>query len=244
MKKLYGLIGFPLGHSFSEKYFTAKFEREGIPDAEYKLFPIEHIDDLQQIVYNNPGLLGLNVTIPHKQGVLKYATQLSDSVKEIGAANTLKFISNQVEAYNTDIIGFEKSLVTELKPFHKKALILGTGGSSNAVQFVCKKLGIEYLLVSRSKKGKAISYENLNGDIINDHLIIINTTPLGTFPNEKTFPAIPYSFITNRHYCFDLVYNPPKTIFLSKASERGATIKNGYEMLVIQAEESWKIWNS
>lgn len=244
MKKLYGLIGFPLGHSFSEKYFIAKFEKEGILDAEYKLFPIEHIDDLQQIIYKNPGLLGLNVTIPHKQSVLKYATHLPDSVKEIGSANTLKFIANQVEAYNTDVIGFEKSLVAELKLFHKKALILGTGGSSNAVQFVCKKLGIEYLLVSRSKKAKAISYENLNGDIINDHLIIINTTPLGTFPNEATFPAIPYSSITNRHYCFDLVYNPPKTIFLSKAIERGATIKNGYEMLVIQAEESWKIWNS
>lgn len=244
MKKLYGLIGYPLGHSFSKKYFTEKFERENIFNAEYKLFPIEHIDELQAIIDNNPALSGLNVTIPHKLSVLKFATQISDAVKKIGAANTLKFIANRVEAYNTDVIGFEKSLLTELKPFHKKALILGTGGSSNAVQYVCKKLGIEYLLVSRNKSERTISYTDLNQDIMSDYLVIINTTPLGTFPDEATFPQIPYAFITNRHYCFDLVYNPPKTIFLTKAEERNATIKNGYDMLVIQAEESWKIWNT
>ncbi len=244
LEKLYGLIGFPLGHSFSEKYFTTKFEKEGITNVHYKLFPIEHIDDLRQIIDKNPGLSGLNVTIPYKQAVLKFASHLSADVKDIGAANTLKFTSNRVEAYNTDVIGFERSLAIELKPFHKKALILGTGGSSNAVQFVCRKIGIEYSLVSRNRSEKAISYAEINADILNDHLIVINTTPLGTFPDTATFPPIPYSFITGRHYCFDLVYNPPKTIFLAKAAERGATIKNGYDMLVIQAEESWKIWNA
>ncbi len=244
MKKLYGLIGYPLGHSFSKKYFTDKFEKENIKRAEYKLFSIEYIEELKEIIVNNPDLKGLNVTIPHKQSVLKYATQLSDVVKEIGAANTLKFISNQIEAHNTDVIGFEKSLSTGLKPFHRKALILGTGGSSNAVQFVCRKLGIEYLLVSRNRSEKAITYDDLDMNIVSGYLVIINTTPLGTFPNEASFPEIPYVYITNRHYCFDLVYNPAKTVFLTKAEEQGATIKNGYDMLVIQAEESWKIWNA
>ncbi|MEO7802163.1 MAG: shikimate dehydrogenase [Ginsengibacter sp.] len=244
MKKLYGLIGYPLGHSFSKKYFTDKFEKENITDTEYKLFPIEHIDGLKAIVANNPNLAGLNITIPHKQSVLKFATHLSDAVKEIGAANILKFTSSQVEAYNTDVIGFEKSLLTELKAFHKKTLILGTGGSSNAVQFVCRKLGIEYLLVSRNKSERAISYADLGQDIMSNYLVIINTTPLGTFPDTASFPEIPYIHITNKHYCFDLVYNPPKTVFLTKAEEQGATIKNGYDMLVIQAQESWKIWNA
>jgi shikimate dehydrogenase len=244
LKKLYGLIGFPLGHSFSEKYFTTKFEKEGVTDAQYKLFPIESINDLQQVIKHHPDLIGLNVTIPYKKAILKFATHLSEDVKNIGAANTLKLTSSQIIAYNTDITGFERSLVPQLQSFHKKALILGTGGASTAIQFVFKKLGIEFLLVSRTRSGDQINYEDLNEEIMNAHLIVINTTPLGTFPDEQSFPPIPYSHITQRHYCFDLVYNPIKTVFLTNAEKKGAIIKNGYDMLVIQAEESWKIWNS
>jgi shikimate dehydrogenase len=238
------LIGFPLGHSFSEKYFATKFEKEGIENAEYNVFPIKSIDDLQHVIHKNPHLLGLNVTIPYKQSVLKFATHLSEEVKNIGAANTLKFTSSHIEAYNTDIIGFEKSLVLQLQSFHKKALILGTGGASSAIQYVCKRLGIVFLLVSRTRSADTITYEDINKEIMSDYLIVINTTPLGTFPDENSFPQIPYAHITNRHYCFDLVYNPDKTVFLTNAARQGATIKNGKEMLEIQAEESWKIWNS
>ena len=243
--KLYGLIGYPLGHSFSKKYFTQKFERESLPDCSYELFPIPSITDLPSLINSTPFLKGLNVTIPYKQQVLGYVTEKSDTVKDIGAANTIKIIDDNLVAYNTDVIGFEKSFIKKLKPFHKKALVLGTGGSSKAVQFVLNKFGIEFLSVSGSQQPSAniINYSMIDERTMNEHLVIINCTPVGMSPNDNDCPQLPYEFVSKEHYLFDLVYKPEKTIFLQKGEEKSAAIQNGYEMLIIQAEESWKIWN-
>ena len=243
--KLYGLIGYPLGHSFSKKYFTEKFQREGLTGYGYELFPIPSIKELPALLSSNPSLHGLNVTIPYKEQVLEYVTEITSAVKAIGAANTIKFIGDRLIAYNTDVIGFENSFIKKLKPNHKKALILGTGGSSKAIQYVLKKLSIEFLLVSRSEQAGdgIINYSMLDETILNDHRVIINCTPAGMYPNDDKYPQLPYQFISEEHYLYDLVYKPEKTIFLKKGEENGAVIQNGYEMLVIQAEESWKIWN-
>ena len=243
--KLYGLIGYPLGHSFSKKYFTEKFQRESINDCSYELFPIPSITDLPSLLIANPTLKGMNVTIPYKQGVLDYVTEKTDAVKNIGAANTIKIEGDKLIAYNTDIIGFENSLTKKLKPSHKKALILGTGGSSKAIQYVLKKIGIEFLLVTRSDQSSpgSINYSMIDETVLNEYQLIINCTPIGMYPNEDQCPDLPYQFLTEDHYLYDLVYKPEKTLFLQKGEEKGATIQNGYEMLIIQAEESWKIWN-
>lgn len=241
----YGIIGFPLKHSFSKKYFTEKIEHLGISEAVYHSFPISTIDKFPELLKNNPFLKGLSVTIPYKEKVLPYITYLSPEVKEIGATNCIKISGNQLKAFNTDIIGFEESFTKHLKPVHKKALILGTGGASKAVQFVFKKLGIEFLLVSRQKQDQnnCILYSEIDDEIINTHNIIINTTPLGMSPDENLCPEIPYDTLTSTHYLYDLVYNPAKTLFLSKGEAKNAIICNGYEMLIIQAEANWKIWN-
>lgn len=243
--RLYGLIGYPLGHSFSKQYFTEKFEREGLPGYKYELLPIPSIKDLTGLLSSNPFLSGLNVTIPYKEQVLDYVTVLMPAVKVIGAANTIKFIGDKLIAYNTDVIGFEKSFTKKIRPHHKKALILGTGGSSKAVQFVLKKLNIDFLLVTRREPSGngIIKYSMLDETIMNDHQVIINCTPAGMYPKEAEYPLLPYHFISDQHYLFDLVYKPEITIFLKKGEKNGAVIQNGYEMLVIQAEESWKIWN-
>jgi shikimate dehydrogenase len=243
--RLYGLIGYPLGHSFSKKYFTQKFERENLPGCRYELFPIPSIKDLPFLISSTPFLKGLNVTIPYKQQVLEYVTEKSDAVKNIGAANTIKIIGDNLIAYNTDVIGFENSFIKKLKIFHKKALVLGTGGSSKAVQFVLNKLGIEFLFVSSSQQPSPniINYSMIDERIMNEHLVIINCTPVGMSPNDNESPQLPYQFVSKEHYLFDLVYKPEKTMFLQKGEKKGAAIQNGYEMLVIQAEESWKIWN-
>ncbi len=242
--KLYGLIGFPLNHSFSQKYFTDKFKRENLTGHRYELFPLSSIKQFPSLLMSNPNLSGLNVTIPYKQQILEYVTQQTEEVKKIGAANTLKINDDKIVAFNTDVIGFEKSFIKSLKPSHKKALILGTGGSSKAVQFVLQKFGIDFLLVSRSEESKtAINYSMIDEATINEYPIIINCTPAGMFPKENECPPLPYNFISNKNYLFDLIYNPEKTLFLKKGEEIGATIQNGYAMLVIQAEESWKIWN-
>jgi shikimate dehydrogenase len=243
--KLYGLIGYPLGHSFSKKYFTEKFERENLPDCAYELFPIQSIKDLPSLISSTRFLKGLNVTIPYKQQVLDYVTEKSDTVKDIGAANTIKIQDKKLRAYNTDVTGFEKSFVKKLNRYHKKALILGTGGSAKAIEFVLKKLGIDFLFVSTSQQPSAniINYSMVDESIITDHTIIINCSPVGMSPNNKEYPRLPYQFISRQHYLFDLVYKPEKTIFLQKGDEKGAVIQNGFEMLIIQAEESWKIWN-
>lgn len=243
--KLYGLIGYPLDHSFSKKYFTEKFKKEGLTDCSYELFPIKSIRDFSSIINSNPLLKGLNVTIPYKQQVLQFVTDTSNDVREIGAANTIKIKNNKLIAYNTDIIGFEKSFVKNLSLLHKKALVLGTGGSSKAVQFILKKLYIDFLLVTRSlhPQNGMVNYSMIDEKIINDYPVIINCTPVGMYPNETEYPPLPYQFISEKNYLFDLIYKPDKTLFLQKGEQMGAVIKNGYEMLAIQAEESWKIWN-
>ena len=242
---LYGLIGYPLGHSFSKQYFTEKFLNEGLSNCTFENFAIPSIAEFSEILQKNGTLKGMAVTIPYKQQVLNFVTESSDEVLFIGAANCIKITGNKLTAYNTDIIGFEKSFVPLLKPKHKKALILGTGGASKAVQYVLNKLGINYLLVSRSENSKEgyCSYAMLNEQIMQEYQIIINCSPVGTFPHEKNCPDIPYELINAGHYLYDLVYKPDKTLFLKKGEKQLAQIKNGYEMLIIQAEANWAIWN-
>lgn len=241
--KTYGLIGFPLTHSFSKKYFTDKIEREGIAEAVFDLFPLNAIEEFPTLLSDHPSLKGLAVTIPYKEKVLKYIYNLSEDVKQIGAANCIRIKGNELMAFNTDIIGFERSFVKHLKPNHKKALLLGTGGASKAVQYVLQKLEIDFLLVSRNTSENSIRYADINETLIQDHNIIINSTPLGMSPSENTCPDIPYHLLTADHYLYDLVYAPAKTLFLQKGEAHGATIENGFEMLIIQAEENWRIWN-
>jgi shikimate dehydrogenase len=239
----FGLIGFPLSHSFSQKYFTEKFLRENILNCVYENFPIESINDLAKIFKENPGIEGLNITIPYKQLILEYLN-IDVNTLPIPACNCLQIMNGKITAYNTDIIGFEKSLLTHLKSYHKSALILGNGGATEAVKYVLTKLNIDYKIVSRTiHNGSEFTYEDLTKEIIQQHLLIINASPVGMYPNVDACPKIPYPFITEQHYLFDLIYNPSETLFLQKGKQYGAAIKNGYEMLVIQAEESWKIWN-
>jgi len=242
----YGIIGFPLTHSFSKQYFTDKIEKEGIADAVYHSFPLHTIEEFPDLLQANPMLKGLSVTIPYKEKVLPYLTQLSDEVVEIGATNCIRVRGNERTGFNTDIIGFEKSFIKKLQPGHTNALILGTGGASKAVQYILKKLSIDFLVVSRKENGKEkfILYEEITPAIIDEHKILINCTPLGMSPVEDSCPAIPYASLTAGHYLYDLVYQPEKTLFLQKGEEQGSLICNGYEMLLIQAEENWRIWNS
>lgn len=244
--KLYGLIGYPLSHSFSKKYFEEKFEREGLTECRFENFSIQSIEALENILQQNKSILkGLAVTIPYKQQVLKFLDRSTDIPDEIKACNCIKIVAGKLIGYNTDWIGFEKSFTPFLKRHHSNALVLGNGGAAIAICFVLKKLGIHYQIVSRRKNDEAtLAYTTLTEKIIGEHTIIINTTPLGTFPAANEFPLIPYGGITTEHYLFDLVYNPEKTMFLQKGEEMGAAIKNGADMLVIQAEENWKIWNS
>ena len=241
----YGLIGFPLSHSFSEQYFAKKFLLEGITDAVYQNFPIQNITELVQVL-ETPNLKGLNVTIPYKEKVLSYLTAANEIVTAIGACNCIRIANRNLFGYNTDAIGFEKSLLKHLKPFHTKGLILGEGGAAKAVAYVFEKLGIEYLYVVRkgTPEDRRILYSDLTDSLLASHTVIVNSTPLGTFPNILESPAINYSALSSKHFLYDLVYNPEKTLFLQQGQEKGATIKNGYEMLLLQAEESWKIWNS
>lgn len=240
VKKLYGLIGFPLEHSFSKSYFTKKFQKEEITDSLYELFPLSVITDLPALLSKYPTLGGLNVTIPYKQQVLPYLNDTS--ALPINACNCIKIDNGKLIGFNTDIIGFEKSFIEKLQLHHNKALILGSGGASIAVQYVLKKLNIHFKIVGRSKSADFL-YNQIDAVKMNEYNIIINTTPLGTYPKTESYPDIPYKFITPQHYCYDLVYNPEKSLFLQKAETQGAAIKNGYDMLTIQADESWKIWN-
>lgn len=243
--KVYGLIGYPLGHSFSQKYFTEKFLQSGISDCRYDLFPLETINRLPALLQHTPGICGLNITIPHKQNVIPFLDDTTHLPKGLSACNCIKITEGKMVGFNTDIAGFEQSLSPLLKPYHTNALVLGNGGAAEAVKFVLNKLKIQYKVVSRELHSDSqLTYRNLNEKIIEEHLLIINTTPLGTSPNIEQCSDIPYQYLTPQHYLFDLVYNPGKTLFLQKGEEKGAIIKNGYEMLVLQAEESWKIWNS
>ena len=245
MKK-YGLIGYPLTHSFSKQFFTEKFRKEKI-HAAYLNFEIDSVDHISTIIEENPELSGLNVTIPYKELIIPVLDKLDREAEEIAAVNTIKIIRKQDKIYltgfNTDIWGFEHSLKPFLKNHHKSALILGTGGASKAVQYVLKKLDINFMTVTtRVPSENSVNYHDLTKQLMTDHTIIINTTPLGTFPHINTFPNIPYEHITSNHLLYDLVYNPELTTFLQKGKQQGAIIKNGYEMLVLQALKSYEIW--
>ena len=242
--KLYGLLGKTLKHSFSKTYFTNKFNALGINDCRYENYELESIKELPDLLIKNPAIKGLNVTIPYKQDVLPFLNEKNDIVQQVGACNTIKISGGKLSGFNTDVVGFMQSLKKLLAPHHTHALILGTGGSSKAVQYSLKELGINYQNVSRKESSSAISYRSLDENVITTHQVIINTTPLGMFPNINEAPPIPYEFLTPNHLLFDLIYNPEKTIFLQRGEERGAKVANGLEMLLLQAEESWRIWNS
>jgi len=242
--KHYGLIGKSLKHSFSKDYFTDKFKKEGL-NANYSLCELDSISNLDTIFANN--WQGLNVTIPYKEQIIPYLNEVDELATNIGAVNTIKFSQKkgkiELKGYNTDVIGFEQTLRPLLKSHHTQALVLGTGGASKAVTYVLNKLNISYSFVSRKAGINKLAYDELNDEIITTHTLIINTTPLGMFPDIEGYPDIPYNAIGKRHLLYDLVYNPNKTLFLLKGEQRGAIIKNGLDMLVTQAEESYKIWN-
>ena len=242
--RAFGLIGYPLGHSFSKKYFADKFAREGITGNVYELYPLDQIGQVEELLISNPNLAGLNVTIPYKEQVIAYLDNMSPVVEEIGACNCIHIQDGRLMGHNTDVIGFSRSLLPKLKPHHKQALILGTGGSSKAVAYTLKELNIPFLQVSRNPSEGIIGYEEIDQSMLETHTLLINTTPVGMYPDIEKAPAIPYQFIGADHYLFDLVYNPERTRFLQEGALRGATVENGSDMLVIQAEASWEIWNS
>ena len=243
--KRYGLIGYPLSHSFSEKFFAEKFRREGITDSEYVNFPLEHIEQLPGLIKSQPQLRGLNVTIPYKEKVIQFLDQKNDVVNAIDACNCIRIEDGQLAGFNTDVAGFEISFSEKWKPHHTHALVLGEGGAAKAVSYVLEKLGIDFINVVRkgSSSDKRILYSDLAPDIIASHTVIINCTPVGMYPAVHECPPLDYEQLTPDHYLYDLIYNPEKTLFLKKGEGKGAMIKNGLEMLVIQAEESWRIWN-
>ncbi len=241
--KLYGLIGFPLAHSFSARYFTQKFQQEGLTDSQYRNFEIEDVTEFNRILKENPELLGLNVTIPHKQGIIELLDEVHPDVKAIGAVNVIRVINGKTIGYNTDSVGFKSSLKGWLPNDISGALVLGTGGASKAIVYVLNQMGIDIKIVSRSSDAYS-SYESINKDIIQQYNLIINCTPIGTAPNINECPQIPYQFLSKNNYLFDLVYNPTETMFLKKGSQQNAKTKNGFEMLVLQAEAAWKIWNA
>lgn len=244
MRKL-GLLGKNISYSFSRAYFKKKFEDEKIDNISYENFDIETIELFPSKVKNIDNLKGFNVTIPYKEAIIPYLDLLDDNAKEIGAVNTIKITNqNKLIGYNTDYYGFTESLKPFLKPHHKKALILGTGGASKAVAYSLKELDIAYYFVSRTKKdGIDLTYETLTEDIIRQYQIIINCSPVGTFPNVEACPDIPYKALTNGHILYDLIYNPEETTFLKLGKQQGAITINGLEMLKLQAEKAWSIWN-
>ena len=247
--KTFGLVGYPLGHSFSKKFFTEKFENEGLTDHQYLNFEIDSIARFPSIFDQHDNIAGLNCTIPYKQQIMTFLNEIDEEAKQVGAVNTIKIMNTpegmRLKGFNTDIIGFERSIKPMLEPQHKKALILGTGGASKAVKHVFSKLGISYVSASIEDDlfENEIRYNSIDESFINEHLIIINATPLGTFPHNDTCPQIPYNAITKNHVLFDLVYNPEVTLFMQKGAEKGAKTKNGLEMLHGQALAAWEIWN-
>ncbi|WP_334059054.1 shikimate dehydrogenase family protein [Polaribacter sp. P097] len=244
--KLFGLLGRDISYSFSRGYFTKKFTALNLEHHSYVNFDIPKIEDFPSIIENNESIKGINVTIPYKEEVMAYLDKIDKTAKEIGAVNTIKITKRgNLKGYNSDVVGFEKSIVPLLEKHHKKALILGTGGASKAIAYALKLNNIKYKFVSRNPKTKKqISYNDLSQEIMQDYTIIVNSTPLGTSPDVDKFPAIPYQFITSKHLLYDLIYNPEVSKFLANGKANGAKIKNGFEMLELQAEESWRIWNS
>ena len=245
MKK-YGLVGYPLGHSFSMRYFNSKFEKEKIVEAEFCNYALENINMLPDIIKENPELKGLCITIPYKEDVIKSLDMLDKAAEKIGAVNCIEFIDGKLKGFNTDVEGFEISLKPMLRKHDSttlKALVFGTGGASKAVKYSLDRQGIKYSSVSRKANGDILSYEQITPEIIAEHKLLINCTPLGTFPSNDTFIDIPYDAITSDHILFDLVYNPSETKFLYKGRVKGAMVQNGYRMLLEQAEINWIIWN-
>lgn len=243
--KTYGLIGKKLGHSFSKKYFSDFFTENHLLDCTYRNFEINDLAKEIPDLKNMSGLSGLNVTIPYKTAIIPFLDDLTEDCREINACNCIAIIEGKWIGHNTDVIGFERSFIPALKPEHEKALVLGDGGAAGAVKFVLKKLVIPYMTVSRkSNAGEGfLKYEDVSAELVQHYNIIINTTPLGMYPEINESPALPYQHINKSNYLYDLIYNPSKTLFLIKGEEHGATIENGANMLVLQAEESWKIWN-
>ena len=243
---MYGLIGFPLGHSFSQEYFTEKFRRENI-DESYKLFPLSSLSEFSTVI-SDDNLKGLNVTIPYKEEIIKYIDTLSIEAKEIGAINVIKklYSNNEIKLLgdNTDWKGFRDSLISMGEFEGKKALILGSGGASKAVGYALKKLNIPYKIVSRNNSTGDYVYSDITSEILSEYHIIINTTPLGTYPNNNTFPPLPYHHLSSKHLCHDLVYNPSETEFMKRSKKFGARVKNGLEMLYRQADYAWEIWKN
>ena len=241
-KNIYGLVGKNINYSFSKGYFLEKFKKEKISDSDYLNFDLERIDLIEDVFRNNL-LSGLNVTIPYKEKIIPFIDELSPIAKEIGSVNTICFENSKKIGHNTDIYGFDKTLSEINIDNIKHALVLGTGGVSKAIRYVLSKREIKYHLVSRSKKENSILYKDLDLNIFNQHLLIINSTPLGTYPNIEEFPDIPYNYIDNKHILYDLVYNPIETIYMKKGIEKGARVINGLKMLKYQAEKSWELWS-
>jgi shikimate dehydrogenase len=241
----FGLIGRTLRHSFSQTYFTQKFHNLDLTDHQYELFELVTIDELPALLSNHPDLCGLNVTIPYKEKVWPFLTKVAPSAARVGAVNTIEFTTDgRLIGHNTDMIGFRDSVRSFLPPdFAGRALILGSGGGSKAVEVALRDLGIGFWVVSRNPLGQGLTYDELTPEIMREHALIVNTTPLGTFPDEHECPPIPYDTLTNQHYLYDLIYNPRETEFMKRGQTIGAQSKNGFEMLCIQAEEAWKIWN-
>lgn len=248
--RVFGLIGYPLSHSFSQGYFTKKFSSENIADTEYRNFPLETIAQFPELISANPGLCGLNVTIPYKREIIPYLDGLDKTAREVNAVNTIKFERDDngkvnLIGYNTDVYGFEQTIKPYLNCSDKNALILGTGGASKAVEYVLHKLGLQCFYVSRKQGDKIYkSYDQLTMEDMMDFQVIVNTSPVGMYPKVDDCPLLPYEGITATHVLYDLIYNPEETLFLKKGREHGAKISNGLQMLHLQAEKAWKIWNS
>jgi shikimate dehydrogenase len=247
--KTYGLIGYRLGYSFSKGFFTEKFGKENLAGHEYVNFELDSIDEFPEIFRKNDHIAGLNCTIPYKQQIMPYLDEIDGEAAKVGAINTVKIIRTEdgmkLKGFNTDIYGFENSLKPMLNEKHKKALILGTGGASKAIKYILDKLGLTYVSASiedQLNEGE-IRYEQIDEALLKEHLVVINATPLGTFPKVDTCPPIPYESLTADHVLFDLVYNPEETLFMKKGKEKGAAVKNGLEMLHGQAIKAWEIWN-
>ncbi len=241
----FGLLGKDISYSFSQQYFSTKFESLQLENYEYKNFDIATIESFAGLVSKTDELAGMNVTIPYKEVILPYLDEIDEEALKIGAVNTIKILENgKLKGYNTDVYGFEESLLPLLKKHHKKALILGTGGASKAVKYVLEKNNIGFLFVSRFPENEnEISYENVSKSILDEHAVLVNCTPLGTYPEVEAYPNLPYIYLNDKHLLFDLIYNPSRTVFLKKGMEKGAIVANGLKMLELQAEKSWEIWN-
>ena len=238
----FGLIGRNISYSFSKSYFADKFINENIVDAVYNVFDLQQIDEVEK-VFATEGLVGFNVTIPYKQEIIPFLDELSPEAKTIGAVNTVLIKNGKRIGHNTDCYGFHHSILPLLDSHHKKALVLGNGGAAKAVFYILDELNIAYKIVSRTTLENQFTYDDLDKEIISQHQIIINCSPVGTFPNIEDAPLLPYQFVSEKHLLYDLIYNPPVTKFLENGQNNGAKIKNGHEMLVLQAEKAWKIWN-